>query len=203
MIQELRIYRLHRASVRKAAHLALEFHKLHIGCGPNLKAGWINVDLSDEADLRLDVREALPFATGSIEMVYSEHFFEHLEYPDEALGFLNESYRVLQPGGLFSVGVPDTEWPLQSYVNNEQEYFDEVRTHWHPAWCDTPMHHLNFHFRQGKAHKYAYDFETLAKILDSAGFVSIKRRSFDDGLDDERRQRGTLYVDAIKPDPGP
>jgi len=61
------------------------------------------------------------------------------------------------------------------------------------------MHNLNYHFRQGKKHKYAYDFETLAQILSRAGFVSVVRRSFDPALDDEKRKLGTLYVDASKP----
>jgi hypothetical protein len=63
------------------------------------------------------------------------------------------------------------------------------------------MHNLNYHFRQGREHKYAYDFETLAQILSMGGFASIVRRPFNPNLDDERREQGTLYVDAKKPNP--
>lgn len=199
LAEEFRIQRLHHAALRRVHRYSGSNVKLNLGCGSNLKEGWINVDLSDKADLQLDLREPLPFLTESVSMVYSEHFIEHLEYPDQALIFLKESFRVLRSGGLFSVGVPDTEWPIKSYVNDDEEYFLFVRQRWHPAWCNTRMHNLNYHFRQGREHKYAYDFETLAQILREVGFVSIARRPFNHSLDDERRERGTLYVDAYKP----
>jgi predicted SAM-dependent methyltransferase len=196
--REFRIQRLHRASLKRVRRYSGNNLRLNVGCGKNLKPGWINIDLSKEADLQLDVREPLPFANESVSKVYSEHFFEHLEYPDEALHFLKESLRVLQPGGRFSVGVPDTEWPVTAYAGEDKEYFRIARERWHPAWCDTRMHNLNYHFRQGKKHKYAYDFETLAQILSRTGFVSVMRRSFDPSLDDEKRKLGTLYVEARK-----
>jgi predicted SAM-dependent methyltransferase len=197
--REFRIQRLHRAALKRVRRYSGNNLRLNVGCGKNIKQGWINIDVSKEADLQLDVREPLPFATESASMVYSEHFFEHLEYPDEALHFLKESLRVLQPGGRFSIGVPDTEWPVVSYAGENQEYFHIARERWHPAWCDTRMHNLNYHFRQGKKHKYAYDFETLAQILNRSGFVAVVRRSFDPAMDDEKRKLGTLYVDAAKP----
>jgi predicted SAM-dependent methyltransferase len=197
--REYRIQRLHRAALKRAPRFNGNSLRLNVGCGKNIKPGWINIDLSKEADLQLDVREPLPFAGASASIVYSEHFFEHLEYPDQALHFVKESLRVLQPGGRFSVGVPDTEWPVSSYAGENQEYFRIAREQWHPAWCDTRMHNLNYHFRQGTKHKYAYDFETLERILSRAGFVSVARRSFDPALDDEKRKLGTLYVDARKP----
>jgi hypothetical protein len=43
--------------------------KLHFGGGDNLKAGWVNVDLHASADLRLDVREPLPFPGNSVTMI--------------------------------------------------------------------------------------------------------------------------------------
>lgn len=105
----------------------------------------------------------------------------------------------MQPGALFSVGVPDTEWPLQSYVSGAEEYFNYVRHYWHPEWCTTRMYNLNYHFRQGREHKYAYDYETLAQILHESGFISISKRPFNPAMDAAQREQGTLYVDASKP----
>jgi predicted SAM-dependent methyltransferase len=181
--------------------------KLNLGCGTYIKPGWVNVDSHyPEVDLQLDLREKLPFPDGSALIVYSEHFFEHLEYPDQAMRFLGESWRVLIPGGILSIGVPDTEWPIVSYATGDPEYFRLARDRFHPKWCDTRMHNRNYHFRQGTEHKYAYDFETLVKILEEVGFVSVERRSFKPELDSENHRvsslpRGTasLYVDARKP----
>lgn len=87
---------LHRLTVStKVRRLALDRPlKLDLGCGPNPKAGWVNIDLARGADLRLDLREPLPLPSGCAEVVYSEHFFEHLGYPGEASDFLAE--RVLR-----------------------------------------------------------------------------------------------------------
>jgi predicted SAM-dependent methyltransferase len=201
LLSEYRVWRLHRGSLEAAKKMSLSNgFKINVGCGRNLKPGWINIDLCAVADLHLDLREDLPFANDSASCIYSEHFFEHLEYPGEALHFLAESYRTLAPGGKFVVGVPDTEWPLSSYVAADPEYFHiAADKRWHPAWCNTRLHHINYHFRQGSEHKYAYDFETLKLVLEEAGFVHIVRREFDPSQDTEARKLGTLYVEAEKP----
>jgi predicted SAM-dependent methyltransferase len=197
--KEIRIQRIHSSSLKQAKEYSGSDYKLNVGCGPNRKDGWINLDLSKSADLRLDLREKLPFHNNSASIIYSEHFFEHLEYPHDAINFLKESLRVLKEGGLFSVGVPDTEWPIKSYANHENEYFQFAQQTWHPKWCNTRMHNLNYHFRQGQEHKYAYDYETLSQTLREAGFVSISKRQFDPTRDSEARKKGTLYIDAYKP----
>lgn len=195
---EIRVHWHHRRSVRRAARFGGRELRLNIGCGRDIRVGWVNIDLNPQADLRLDLRECLPFPDASAAVIYSEHFFEHLEYED-ARRFLAESRRVLQPGGLFSVGVPDTEWPLKAYASSDEEYFVFVRNGHHPAWCRTRLQNINYHFRQGREHKYAYDLETLTQMLHEAGFASIARRAFDRALDNPRRERGTLYVDARTP----
>ena len=198
---ELRIHKLHRASVKRAVRLSSTTkHRLNLACGPNRKEGWVNIDLTAGVDLQLDLRERFPFPDESVEVIYGEHFFEHLKYPSEVLSFLRECYRVLVPGGPFSVSVPDAESLLIAYANRNEQLFKLIRQmHWHPDWCDTAMHHVNYLFRQGDEHKYAYDCETLALILVHAGFVDVRRRDFDPSLDSESR-RESLFIKARKPD---
>jgi predicted SAM-dependent methyltransferase len=166
--------------------------------------GRINVDLRPDADLQLDVREDLPFDDGAVSIVYSEHFMEHLEYPSEVMHLLGESLRVLEPGGIFSVGVPDAGETLLQYAQGSlsalmQEWSRDKSLQWFPSWVwATPMHCVNFFFRQSGEHRYAYDVETLARVLGDAGFASVERRNFSSELDSEHRREGTLYVDARK-----
>ena len=200
VIQELKISREHRKGLNKARQFQGQGHwKLNIGCGTKIRDGWLNIDISPRADIILDLRERLPFSDNSCSAVYSEHFLEHLEYPNPAKSFLKECFRVLEPGGLFGVGVPDTEWCIAEYSDLRQEgYFAIAKERWHPSWCETEMEHINYHFRQDGEHHFAYDFETLSKALTGAGFREIHRRGFDPALDSEDRKLGTIYVSATK-----
>src|SRR5215831_11977164 len=109
---EIEILRKHRQGIRQARNLLGQQHlRLNIGCGRKVKREWINIDLSPHADITLDLREPLPLPENSCSFIYSEHFLEHLDYPLHAEIFLKECYRVLEPGGVISIGVPDTEWP--------------------------------------------------------------------------------------------
>lgn len=174
--------------------------KLNLGCGSNVKEGWLNVDMFPPAELILDLREKLPFADNSCSMIYSEHFLEHLDYPGAAEVFLREALRVLRPGGLFSVGVPDTEWPLKEYQQVVVGGYYDCCKMWRHQWCTTHLDHINQHFREHGGHKFAYDYETLAKRLADAGFSGIRKREFDPDLDTEKRRLGTLYAEAVKAD---
>jgi predicted SAM-dependent methyltransferase len=202
LVGEYRNQRNHANGVRAASRYSGKAGlKLQFGCGTNTKAGWVNIDLSSKsADLTLDAREEFPFGDDSCAMICSEHFFEHLEYPGEVLLFLKDSHRVLAPGGTFSVGVPDAGACLVAYAKGDAEAFRVDRELYHPDWCDTWMHQVNYQFRQGKEHKYAYDFETLEKMLSTAGLVKIERRSWDPELDSQSwKYSGTLYVTGKKP----
>lgn len=198
--QEGRLFFRHHWAVRKVPQLARNRPlRLNLGCGPNCRVGWLNIDLFDSAaDLQLDLRRRWPFSDNSADYIYSEHAFEHFEFDQEVPHFLAESLRVLRNGGIFDVGVPDTEWPLRGYGNPDHDYWLFAPT-WHPNTCETQLDHINYHFRQGEQHKYAWDEETLRRSLRRSGFVSIVRRDFDPVLDSQSRKIGTLYMRAIKP----
>ena len=173
----MQITRQHRSGVRRTQKFVNQRHlQLHIRCGPKIKRGWVNIDICREADLTLDVRRPLPFADNSRSVVYSEHFLEHLDYPEPAMAFLRECYRVLEPGGLLCVGVPDTELPIAAYLGlTDDTIFRLAKERWRPEWCQTEMEHLNYHFRQGHEQRVAYDFKTLARALATTGFEEVQR----------------------------
>ena len=77
--------------------------KLNIGCGPNRKPSWVNIDLLPDVDVSLDIREPMPFPDNSVTIVYSEHFFEHLDYPSPAKQLLNAT----------TPWVPRVGWPVE------------------------------------------------------------------------------------------
>ena len=70
---------------RQVPHAAVQTKKkLHIGCGPVLLEGWINVDIAPYPgiDAQLDVTGGIPYR--DLEFVFAEHFIEHLSYDDGA-----------------------------------------------------------------------------------------------------------------------
>jgi predicted SAM-dependent methyltransferase len=198
VLWELRLQRSHRRSVRKALHLVPPL-KLHLGCGTELKRGWVNIDMLEPmADLQLDLREPLPFSNNSVTLIHSEHFLEHFGFPDEVEHLLSESCRVLMPGGVFSVGVPDAGSLMHAYARGARKVFADEWNPNYPEWLSVPMHRINYAFRQSGEHKYAYDEETLLSTLSCSGFVEVRRRDFDPEMDTERRRSHTMYASGIK-----
>lgn len=197
---EASIYLSHRRGLDRARKYdkSTDLH-LNLACGNNPKNGYLNIDFTSASDFGLDLRQPLPFAENSCKKVYCEHFLEHIEYPEEASSFLEEIHRILNQGGILTLGVPDTEQAMAAYFGNgSAQYFDIViKRKFHPAWAMTRLEHINCHFRHS-GHKFAYDFETLSLLLERCGFANIKKRSFDIHEDAPDREGLTLYVTAEK-----
>jgi predicted SAM-dependent methyltransferase len=90
---------------------------LNLGCGQRFHRAWHNLDLAP-ADLSVrawDVARPLPFADGAFDAVYHSHLLEHLPRTS-ATAFLRECRRVLKPGGILRVVVPDLEGIARQYL---------------------------------------------------------------------------------------
>ncbi len=75
--------------------------KLHLGCGGHMIEGWENTDLP-----QVDIRKRLPYPDNSASHMFCEHCVEHVTH-QEAWNFFEECYRVLAPGGVVRIAVPD------------------------------------------------------------------------------------------------
>jgi predicted SAM-dependent methyltransferase len=175
--------------------------RLNLGCGPDVRPGWVNVDLDRRADLQVDLRERVPLPDGCASVIVAEHTFEHFSYPRDTTRFLAECRRLLQPGGLLALSVPDAEVVLRRYAAGDRAYFDYARERWsHPAQHSfTPLASINFQFRQNGQHQYAHDAETLIRILEDNGFADAHVRDFDPEFDTPERREGSLLVSAMRP----
>lgn len=90
---------------------------VNLGAGTYGKLGWVNVDISPAPGINCvyDCRKSLPFPNESVKGIFSEHFFEHIDYVEEVPDFLSECYRVLEVGGVIRIIVPDAEQYLFAY----------------------------------------------------------------------------------------
>ena len=81
--------------------------RLHLGSAWQPKEGWFNVDLvGHPVDLAWNFAHGLPFPDGSAEAIFHEHLLEHLTL-EAAAKLIEESHRVLRPGGVMRIAVPD------------------------------------------------------------------------------------------------
>lgn len=93
--------------------------KLNVGCGKDVRPGYVNVDLHSAPDLDVQCDLSLlpwPWADGQAEEVMMLDFLEHFPYAktDE---MLVECWRVLEPGGKLIIQVPDGEHLGKIFVN--------------------------------------------------------------------------------------
>ena len=96
-------------------------HYLNLGCGSRFHPDWINMDVapSDPSVIRADLSKGIPLPDAHCAVVYHAAVLEHFRQ-EHALGFLKECARVLAPGGVIRVGVPDLERQCQLYLKRLQ-----------------------------------------------------------------------------------
>lgn len=68
----------------------------------------------DPGIIRWKLARGIPFEDASFDVVYHSHFLEHLDRR-AALLFLSECHRVLKPGGILRVVLPDLELLVRTY----------------------------------------------------------------------------------------
>jgi len=96
---------------------AVDMKLLNIGCGDTFHPQWTNLDYSPLASgvIACDVRRGLMFPAARFAACYSSHVLEHLS-PEEGAALLAEMHRVLAPGGVVRVVVPDLELVARNYL---------------------------------------------------------------------------------------
>ncbi len=92
---------------------------VNLGCGNRYHPDWINIDITATGpNVRAhDLSRGIPLPDASCDVVYHAAVLEHLRRSDAA-AFLVECHRVLKPGGIVRVGVPDLEKICQLYLSS-------------------------------------------------------------------------------------
>jgi predicted SAM-dependent methyltransferase len=172
--------------------------KLDLGGGyqPG-RNGWINIDISPQADLFWNLQYGIPFPDASVDRVYSSHLFEHLTYEQGQL-LLDECMRVLKPGAPFSIVVPNARIYIEAYlagVELPDEYLG-----WRPAYNNTTgIDAVNYIAYMAGEHTYMFDLPNLLHILNAKGFERVTERAFDPATDLIERDYESIYAIGYKP----
>jgi SAM-dependent methyltransferase len=204
--------------------------RLHLGCGTCTPPGWVNVDGALGARLagvpglgracralglfRLewpagiaihDLRRPFPWPDGSAEAVYSAHTLEHLSR-EEGRRFVRECHRVLRPGGVLRLVVPDLRACVDRYLEGKVDAGDFLGTLGVATvfpgegrlrrWLAP---HVRF------PHRCMYDGETLPALLREVGFATeladpLRSRIPDVGaLEHPDRTVAAVIAEGVKP----
>jgi len=86
--------------------------KLNLGCGDNYIEGWINLEVNRDrfkADFYWDLEKGVPFPDNSADEIYASHIIEHLS---NTIFIMKEIYRVLKPGSIITIRVPQFNTPV-------------------------------------------------------------------------------------------
>jgi len=158
---------------------------LHVGCGsnpaPKLFTGpqWrelrLDIDPSVEPDIVANIVAMTPVADVCVEAVFSSHNLEHL-YAHEVSLALTEFYRVLKPGGLLVVTMPDLQAVAAAVASDRLEETLYVS----PGGAICPIDVLfgqRSAIRDGNvfmAHKTGFTAKTLRQKLEGAGFGNVR-----------------------------
>jgi predicted SAM-dependent methyltransferase len=152
--------------------------RLHIG-GQEYHQDWKIFDAlpREEVDYIGNAKDLSQFANDSISAIYTSHVLEHFHYllNDELTSTLKEWHRVLEPGGVLMVSVPNLQVICSLYVD--------------PRTSANARHHLMRMMFGGQideydVHKVGFDQDILGMYLQNAGFYDLQVVS-DFGLFDD------------------
>jgi predicted SAM-dependent methyltransferase len=185
--------------------------RVHLGCGPDVRSGWVNIDINLNNDgqpdnpefFNYDLRLGIPLPSESTALIYSSHFFEHLSNTYGQLLF-KESFRILQPGGKFRICLPDYRNFFTEFLNNDRRRWSLLPIKdMFPGLDPETMPYsdlVDVSVYQWGEHVCFYDEERVIRILKSVGFSDAWKTEYQEGMDlpDDLRRTSSFYVEGVK-----
>jgi predicted SAM-dependent methyltransferase len=137
--------------------------RLHLGCGDRYIPGFVQVDIRPlpHVDIVSPLDKLTMFDDGAASLVYASHVLEHFPRCQSAAVLL-EWRRVLAPGGVLRLSVPDFEQLIKVYETSGRE-LDSVLG----PLVGRQNHPYNFHYM-------VFDRRKLTSILYDAGFAEVR-----------------------------
>jgi len=202
---------------------------LQYGCGTSAPDRWANYDASPTLQFeRLpligklytrnssrfpkniiygNIVKGLPVAAECCSGVYCSHVLEHLSLLDFRVA-LENTHKILKTNGVFRLVVPDLEYFINKYVSNlsTEAAFDFLegtslgRKHRAKGFSEFIADWLG-----NSQHLWMWDFKSLEKELNIAGFENIRRACVGDSNDElfqlvenPARWRNCLGMECVK-----
>ncbi len=150
-----------------------------------------------------NLAKGIPFGDETVDVVYHSHVLEHLDRP-VALAFLKEAFRVLKPGGIIRIVVPDIEMLTRAYLDhlelckkepsailNHEDYLAPMIEQCVRREADGTAHQTGMRRyvenrllgdarQRGETHQWMYDRFILQAALQRAGYRDTQVCRFDE-----------------------
>jgi len=143
--------------------------KLHIG-GKEKHPDWkiLDIEPRPEVDIVADATNLSQFEDNSCEAIYASHVLEHFYHGinGEVINVLKEWHRVLRPGGIIYLSVPDISKLCSLYVQSGISFQEKMH-----IMCILYGGQSNIY----DVHKIGFDFDILSYYLTTVAFVNIYR----------------------------
>ena len=175
--------------------------RLNWGCGPRPEAGWVNSDRKEGPgiDLSCDIRDGLPVESDAFDYAVSVHALPELTYPD-LVPALRELRRVLKPGGVLRLVLPDLDKGIRAYQANDRDYFLIPDHEAETIGAKLILQLLWYGYSRTL---FTHDF--IEEMLIKAGFGAVARCRFRETgthhreiVDLDNREQESLFVEATK-----
>jgi predicted SAM-dependent methyltransferase len=157
--------------------------KLNLGCGGDIKEGYINIDAKpnivsmkrSKPDIVMDLLTDLPFDDNTVTHINLQDIIEHF-YHNQIDWFIDQCYRKLKSGGTVYIQTPDLEVLCERYcdvLENPTELQHSLdgnqlaRSLFANSDSTTPYDN----------HKWCYDRHTLTELLTRHKFIVLSMGS--------------------------
>lgn len=182
--------------------------RLNLCAGTQKIPGWIGIDIEGGVDLKLDLAKMnLPFVSGSVSSVACISAINYFSV-DRAQELVNETYRVLETGGVARFAVQDLSLLAKKYVDRDLEFFNQRTADGHLRFegetlGDRFVAWFYGYRAGGTPCRYVYDYDSLSRLFVRAGFSVVEQRAFQSSrLADvsalDNRPDQMFFLEAVK-----
>ena len=178
-----------------------EVRRLNWGCGTDPQSGWINSDRKDGPgiDISLDILDGLPLESDSIEYAVSIHALPEVPLA-QLVPVLTELRRVLRPGGVLRLALPDLVKGVRAYLDGDRDYFLVPDEDAGSLGGKLVTQLLWYGYTRS-----LFTPDYAEELLQRARFVDVVRCAFKETkspfagiVELDNRERESLFVEAVK-----
>lgn len=165
---------------------------------------WVNSDILEAPGIvSCDILNGLPFDEEWFDYVVSIHALPELTYQD-LVPVLRELRRVLKPGGILRLGLPDLDLAVDAYRQGDTSYFVVPDEDARSVGAKFVTQMLWYGYS-----KSLFNYQFAEELLYKSGYLQIARCAFRETrcpfpkiIELDNRPTESFFVEAVKPEGG-